>query len=102
MWAILHGIQPGEGVCKVTSSQNEKLGRDVHQDSANPWIRERTRQSAVLATWADLIWLHAPRLSVRERLMEEAAMEKMIILVAILSIIVVASKLGRTISTARP
>jgi hypothetical protein len=34
--------------------------------------------------------------------MEEAAMEKMIILVAILSIIVVASKLGRTISTARP
>jgi hypothetical protein len=34
--------------------------------------------------------------------MEEAAMEKMIILVAILSIIVVASKFGRTIPAARP
>jgi hypothetical protein len=34
--------------------------------------------------------------------MEEAAMEKMIILVAILSIIVVASKFGRTIPIARP
>jgi hypothetical protein len=63
---------------------------------------EREPRQVAVATWAELIWLHAPGLSVKERLMEEAAMEKMIILVAILSIIVVASKFGRTISAARP
>jgi hypothetical protein len=42
-----------------------------------------------------------PRLSVRERLMEEAAMEKVLLLIAILSIILVASKLSRTIPAAR-
>jgi hypothetical protein len=42
-----------------------------------------------------------PRLSVSERLMEEAAMEKVLLLIAILSIILVASKLSRTIPAAR-
>ena len=42
-----------------------------------------------------------PRLSVRERLMEEAATEKMLLLVAILGIIVTTSKFGCTSLAAR-
>jgi hypothetical protein len=38
--------------------------------------------------------------SCRKRLMEEAAMEKMLLLVVILSILVITSKFGRTIPTA--
>jgi hypothetical protein len=83
---------------------NENLGRGVQQAMPTPEF-EITCQSAVLAMRANFDQTRrarVPRTSVGERLMEEAAMEKMLLLVVMLSVLIITSTFGQTTPTVRP